>query len=136
LKVATPSPSRLALVVEDDASIRGMLRRILEHQGLFVVDASNGRAAIQFLTDHRPDIVCLDLMLPELSGFEICTFIRNDRRFDAMPVLVISGRLLPEDQAQAQEMGATAYITKPFKPEQLARWVKKLLPGIDWGKIS
>ena len=113
-----------------------MLRRILEHQGLFVVDAANGRAAIQFLTDHRPDIVCLDLMLPELSGFEICAFIRQNRRFDDMPVLVISGRLLPEDQAQAEELGATAYITKPFKPEQLAKWVAKLLPGTDPGRLK
>lgn len=135
LIVATPSPARLALVVEDDAAIRVMLRRILEHQGLFVVDAANGRAAIQFLTDHRPDIVCLDLMLPELSGFEICSFIRQNRRFEEMPVLIISGRLLPEDQAQAQELGATAYITKPFKPDELARWIKKLLPGIDRGKL-
>ena len=126
-----PQPARLALVVEDDAAIRNMLRKMLEHAGLFVVEAATGNLAIQFLADHTPDIVCLDLMLPELSGFDICAFIRKDRRFDKIPVIVISGRILPEDQAQAQELGASAYITKPFKPEVLSRWLKKLLPGMN-----
>jgi len=126
-----PAPVRLALVVEDDASIRNMLRKILEHNGLFVVEAATGNLAIQFLADRTPDIVCLDLMLPELSGFDICAFMRKERRFDKVPVLVISGRLLPEDQAQAEELGASAYLTKPFKPAQLTSWLKKLLPGLE-----
>jgi two-component system chemotaxis response regulator CheY len=108
-----------------------MLRKILEHNGLFVVEAATGNLAIQFLADRTPDIVCLDLMLPELSGFDICAFMRKERRFDKVPVLVISGRLLPEDQAQAEELGASAYLTKPFKPAQLTSWLKKLLPGLE-----
>jgi len=126
-----PLPVRLALVVEDDKAIRTMLRKNLEHAGLFVVEAATGNLAIQFLADRTPDIVCLDLMLPELSGFDICAYIRKEKRFDKMPVLVISGRLLPEDQAQAEELGASAYLTKPFKAEQLARWLRKLLPDLD-----
>ena len=121
-------PARLALVVEDDAAIRLMLRKILEHSGLFVVEAATGHAAIRFLTDHKPDFICLDLMLPELSGFDICAFIRAHPRYDHVPVLIISGRQLPEDQAQARELGASAYLVKPFKPEQLSRCVLELLP--------
>ncbi len=129
--VSHSTAAKLALVVEDDAAIRIMLRKILEHAGLFVVEAATGNLAIQFLNDRVPDIVCLDLMLPELSGFDICAYIRKDRRFDKVPVLVISGRLLPEDQAQAQELGASAYITKPFKPDLLKKWLRKLLPNAD-----
>lgn len=128
MKVALdPVRNRVALVVEDDAAIRVMLRKILEHTGLLVIEAGNGRAAIQYLSEHTPDIVCLDLMLPELSGFDICTYMRQNKRFDTVPVLVISGRLLPEDQAQAQELGASGYLTKPFKPEQLRTSVISLL---------
>jgi len=127
-----PPPARLALVVEDDAAIRNMIRKILEHAGLFVVEAATGNLAISFLAGRQsPDIVFLDLMLPELSGFDICAYIRKDRRFDKIPVVIISGRLLPEDQAQAQELGAQAYITKPFKPAEISRWLKKLLPGVE-----
>ena len=105
-----------------------MIRKILEHAGLFVVEAATGNLAISFLSARQPDIVFLDLMLPELSGFDICAYIRKDRSFDKVPVVIISGRLLPEDQAQAQELGAQAYITKPFKPAEISRWLKKLMP--------
>jgi len=132
VKAATnpPPPTHLALLVEDDAAIRTMLRKLLEHAGLFVVEVGTGQRAIKFLSDQSPALICLDLMLPELSGFDICAYIRQQRRFDKTPVLIISGRLLPEDQAQAEELGASAYITKPFKPEKILQVVKKLVPGL------
>jgi two-component system chemotaxis response regulator CheY len=121
------SSRKVVLIVDDDAAIRTLMKRTLQRLGLKVFEASNGRAAISYLTNYKPDLVCLDLVLPELSGFEIITFIRRNRRFDALPVLVISGRHLPEDQAQASEQGASAYLTKPFKPAELEQCVRSLL---------
>jgi DNA-binding response OmpR family regulator len=125
------STRKVVLVVDDDAAIRTLLKKTLQRVGLNVFEASNGCAAISFLTNNSPDLVCLDLVLPELSGFEILTFIRRNRRFDELPVLVVSARPLPEDQAQARELGASAYLTKPFKPGELEHWVRFLLadPG-------
>ena len=121
------SSRKVVLIVEDDAAIRAVLKKMLHRLGLKVVEASNGRAAIKFLTDNDPDLVCLDLVLPEMSGFEVLTFIRHKRRFDTLPVLVITARPLPEDQAQAREHGASAYLTKPFTPGELAHCVRSLL---------
>jgi two-component system chemotaxis response regulator CheY len=121
------SSRKVVLLVDDDAAIRGMLKKYLHRLGLKVFEASNGRAAITFLTDNTPDLVCLDLVLPELSGFEIIKFIRHNRRFDTLPVLVISARSLPEDQAQAREQGASAYLPKPFTQGDLEHCVRSLL---------
>jgi two-component system chemotaxis response regulator CheY len=121
------SSRKVVLLVEDDASIRALLKRSLQRLGLKVFEASNGRAAINFLTNNKPDLVCLDLVLPELSGFDIITLIRRNRRFDALPVLVISARPLPEDQAQAREQGASAYLTKPFTRGEFEQCVRSLL---------
>lgn len=126
--VSLPEGSRrVVLVVDDDAATRKLLRKILQHLGFKVFEASTGRAAITFLTSTRPDLVTLDLLLPELSGFEILNFIRRTPQIDSLPVLVISARLLPEDQAQAREQGASGYLTKPFKPAVLEGCVRALL---------
>jgi two-component system chemotaxis response regulator CheY len=121
------SSRKVVLLVEDDAAIRVLLKKALQRLGLKVFEASNGRGAINFLTNNKPDLVCLDLVLPELSGFEILTFIRRNRSFDALPVLVISARPLPEDQAQAREQGASAYLTKPFTRGEFEHCVRSLL---------
>lgn len=121
------SSLKVVLIVDDDATIRGMLKKFFHRLGLKVFEASNGRAAIKFLTNNNPDLVCLDLVLPELSGFEVLTFIRHNRRFDTLPVLVVTARPLPEDQAQAREHGASAYLTKPFTQRELEHCVRSLL---------
>jgi two-component system chemotaxis response regulator CheY len=121
------SSRKVVLLVEDDTAIRVLLKKALQRLGLKVFEASNGRGAINFLTNNKPDLVCLDLVLPELSGFEILTFIRRNRRFDALPVLVVSARPLPEDQAQAREQGASAYLTKPFTRGEFEHCVRSLL---------
>lgn len=116
-----------ALVVEDDASLRKVVRACLEGIGLLVIDVGNGRSAIRQLTEHPPDIVCLDLMLPELSGYEICEIIRASATLNQIPVLVMSGRALPADRAHAEKAGASAYLIKPFTMAELSSKVRYLL---------
>lgn len=121
------APRKSALVVDDDAAARKLLKRTLQRLGFRVVEAGTGRAAVAFLNTNNPDLVCLEMVLPEMSGFEIIAFIRRHPRFAATPVVVVSHRNLPEDQAQAREQGAAAYLTKPFKPEELERCVRSLV---------
>ncbi len=119
--------SRTALLVEDDLKLRKLLRKHLENSGLRVVDVGDGRSAIRQLTENPPDIVCLDLMLPELSGYEVCEFIRASAGLEHIPVLVLSARALPEDRAQAEKAGASGYLIKPFTATEFLTRVSALL---------
>lgn len=121
------NPGKVALVVDDDAAARKRCKRALHRLGFKVSEASAGRTAIAFLANNPVDLVCLELVLPEMSGFEVIGFIRRTPRFAATPVVVVSGRQLPEDQAQAREQGASAYVTKPFRLDELERCVRSLL---------
>jgi DNA-binding response OmpR family regulator len=119
--------SGTALVVEDDTKIRKLVRGCLERIGLKVVDVGDGRSAIRKLTEQPPDIVCLDLMLPELSGYEVCEIIRATPTLKHIPVLLVSARALPADRAHAEKAGASAYLVKPFTMAELSAKVRNLL---------
>ena len=107
-------PSRSALVVEDDPEVRKLVRKSLERLDFAVTEARTGKEAMDLLAKSTPDLVCLDLMLPEQSGYEICEHIRKSTSLRHVPVLVISARALPEDRAHAEEVGADGYLIKPF----------------------
>ncbi len=92
-----------------------------------VVEASDGKAALVALESTSPDLICLDLMLPEVSGYEICEKIRATPRLSRIPVLVISGRSTPTDRAYALEAGANAYLLKPYHARELEAQVSALL---------
>jgi CheY-like chemotaxis protein len=104
------------LVVEDDPEIRKLIRKYLEKLGFAVEEAATGKSALAMLeTVAVPAIVCLDLMLPDSSGYTICERIRALPRLSEVPVLIISARSMPPDRALAEEVGATAYLIKPIR---------------------
>ena len=119
----------LALVVEDDPDLRRIVVKYLDKGGYRVEESANGRHAIQWLAKYDPRLVCLDLMLPEQSGFEICEYIRRDLRLALVPVLVISARALPEDRAHAEEVGASGYLIKPFSYKDFNAAIERVLKG-------
>ena len=114
---------RKALVVEDHPDARALVRTYLLAMGIEVMDVAEGRSAIRVLQAARPDLVCLDLMLPELSGFEVCEYMRSNPELRDIPILVMSARAKPMDRAFAEEVGATAYLVKPFKRSEFSRAV-------------
>jgi len=114
---------RRALVVEDHPDARALVRTYLLAMGVEVVDVAEGRSAIRQLESSPPDLVCLDLMLPELSGFEVCEFMRAHPVLKEVPILIMSARAKPMDRAFAEEVGATAYLVKPFKKSDFSRAV-------------
>jgi two-component system chemotaxis response regulator CheY len=114
------------LVVEDDPEVRKLVRKSLERLAFTVAEARTGKEAMELLAKSEPDLVCLDLMLPEQSGYEICEYIRKTTALRSVPVLVISARALPEDRAHAEEVGADAYLIKPFSFAQFAAKVTAL----------
>ncbi len=121
---------RTALVVEDDPDLRGLVRRHLEAMGMQVTEVAEGRAAILHVAVNKPDLVCLDLMLPELSGYEVCQFMRGEARLRGVPILIMSARGLPQDRAYAEQVGASTYLVKPFKRHVFAAAVKELIGNL------
>ena len=99
--------------------------------GVEVVDVAEGRSAIRQLELSPPDLVCLDLMLPELSGFEVCEFMRAHPALREVPILIMSARAKPMDRAFAEEVGATAYLVKPFKKIDFSRAVTACMNRVE-----
>lgn len=116
------------LVVEDDPSHRRLIVRLLERMGHTVVAAHNGETALHWVMAHpAPALVCLDLGLPKLSGFRVCEQIRAAPHTRVVPILTITARTSVQDHTFALEMGADAYLEKPFHWRELERLVRGLL---------
>jgi DNA-binding response OmpR family regulator len=118
---------KTVLVVEDDPSMRDAISDLVLRMGLDVVEAADGTAAMTRLAGMRPDLICLDLVLPESSGYEVCEFIRRSPDHRGTPVLIMSGRSYPADRAHASEAGADSFIAKPFTEDDLRRRIERLL---------
>jgi DNA-binding response OmpR family regulator len=119
---------RTVLVVEDSPLFRKMVGEFLHALGIErVLEASNGRAAMEFLAAGRPDLVCLDLTLPDVSGYDLCEYIRGTKALATVPVLMISARGTLLDRAQAEEVGADGYLTKPFSQDEFNQQVLSML---------
>jgi two-component system response regulator MtrA len=109
----------LLLIVEDDPSLREVIRLGLEGEGYRVVTAEDGPAALSAFEQHRPDLVLLDIMLPGLDGFAVC---RELRKSSLIPVVMLTARSSTVDVVVGLESGADDYVTKPFEfPELVAR---------------
>jgi DNA-binding response OmpR family regulator len=127
---------KIVLVVEDHPSLRGAIRDLLHRMGLDTVEAGDGTSAMSRLACCRPDLVCLDLVLPESSGYEVCEFIRRSPQHGTTPVLIMSERSYPEDRAHAAEVGANAFIAKPFTEADLRRRIESLLGPADANRLA
>jgi two-component system KDP operon response regulator KdpE len=109
----------LMLIVDDEKSIRSFLRVSLETQGYKCIDADSGSSAIMLAVSHNPDILILDLGLPDMDGLEV---IRKLRKLSQMPIIIVSARGHDREKVEALDAGADDYLTKPFSvPELLAR---------------
>src|SRR6188472_3692581 len=124
---AAPIPERPILVVDDDAKIVRLVRTYLERDGFGVVTAADGPAALDAIERHRPALVVLDLMLPELDGRAVIRAVRRDERAAATPILVLSARGTTLDRIAGLEDGADDYLPKPFSPAELVLRVKAIL---------
>ena len=128
LAMQTPAlPDRPILVVDDDAKIVRLVRTYLERDGFAVVTAGDGPAALAAIEEHRPALVVLDLMLPELDGRAVIRAVRRDEEAGATPILVLSARGTTIDRIAGLEDGADDYLPKPFSPAELVVRVKAIL---------
>ena len=120
---------KTAFVVDDDPEIRKLIVTSLSRLGFDVTQAADGRTAIKRLDESRPSLLCVDLMLPESSGYDVCEHVNRSAPLQGLPILMISARSMPEDRAQAEELGVRVYLTKPFTQAELKRAVEEALEG-------
>ncbi len=121
------------LVVDDEATIREVVRRYLELEGFQVIEAKNGNEALDKLQQHPPDLVVLDLMLPGVDGWAITRSLRTPAGYTALslngdiPIVMLTARTGEADRIMGFELGADDYVVKPFSPRELVARVKAVL---------
>lgn len=117
------------LAIDDNADIRELIAFILRRENYEVSTASNGLAGLEMIKGAKPDLIILDVVMPEFSGYDVLNAVRSDKssKIREIPVLMITSKSSTDDIDQALELGATAYIVKPFRPAKLVTKVKSLL---------
>ncbi|MBN1428920.1 MAG: response regulator [Anaerolineae bacterium] len=122
----SPLGSR-ALVIDDDPSLQTLVGMLLGRVGIQITSAETAVEGIRLLNEEDFDIMILDLMLPDMDGLELLAALRQDDRFDNLPVLILSARVDPEAISKALESGADGYLTKPYLPHSLTQRVMSIL---------
>src|SRR4030042_2795870 len=114
------------LIADDDESIRLLVRKLLSHK-FIVIEARDGRTAVNMIYANRPDLVLMDIMMPNMDGYTACSIIKNDESVRAIPVIFLSGVAHELNKKLAEETGAEGDLTKPFTLAELRRAVNETL---------
>lgn len=122
--MASDTQNSRILVVDDEERMVRFIRLNLEHDGFQVVEAYRGAQAIQAIRDNLPDLVLLDIMLPDIDGFEVLKMIRE---VNSVPVIMLTAKGEEDDRVRGLELGADDYVTKPFSPRELVSRVRAVL---------
>ena len=117
-------PAQRVLIVDDEATVREVVGRYLQRDGFCVQEASDGEAALRQLRESPPSLIVLDLMLPKLSGEEICRRVRAESN---VPIIMLTARGREPDRLLGLELGADDYVVKPFSPRELVARVRAVL---------
>lgn len=115
------------LIVDDEPNIVLSLEFLMRHQGWETSVAQDGEAALEALARERPDLVILDVMLPRMSGFDVCERVRADPRWRDVRILMLTAKGREAEVARGLRAGADAYVTKPFSTKELVDHVRRLL---------
>ena len=115
------------LIVEDNEKNMKLVRDILRHQGHATLEAVNGLDGVRLAEEEHPDLVLMDIQLPDIDGIEALGRIRKDTSLDAIPVLAVSASVMPDDQQKIISSGFDAFITKPINLKQFVETVQRFL---------
>jgi DNA-binding response OmpR family regulator len=124
---------KLILIVDDESRMRQFIRMNLELEGYRVSEAENGLVALDKVRQELPDLVVLDVMMPELDGFETLRLIRE---VSSVPVIMLTVKAEEEDKVRGLELGADDYVTKPFSPRELSSRIKAVLRRVEVPGVS
>ena len=114
------------LIIDDDISITDLLKTLVKMAGHTPTTVNDSTRAIEVASSVHPDLITLDLMMPGITGFELCELLHQDPKFASIPIVIVSARDDPESKERAMKAGAKDYITKPFGAEELMQKIKEL----------
>ena len=121
------NPTRKVLIADDEPNIVVSLEYLMQREGHAVTIARDGVAALAAIRRDRPDLVLLDVMMPGMSGFDVCQAVRADASLAGVKILMLTAKGRDTDLAKGTALGADAYVTKPFSTHELAARVRELL---------
>lgn len=124
-----PTAPRLILVVDDESRMRRFIRMNMELEGYQIIEAENGLVALEQIRQHTPDLVIMDVMMPEMDGFETLKLLRE---ISTVPVVLLTVKSEEDDKIQGLSLGADDYVTKPFSPRELMTRVTAVLRRAEW----
>ena len=116
------------MVIDDSNTIRRSAEIFLVQAGCKVILAEDGFDALSKITDHQPDVVFVDIMMPRLDGYQTCALIKNNQRFRSTPVIMLSSKDGLFDRARGRMVGSDQYLTKPFSKDSLLQTVATFVP--------
>jgi two-component system alkaline phosphatase synthesis response regulator PhoP len=120
-------PSKKILIADDNENIREALTFLLEDEGYKLWLAKDGSEALQKAREVVPDILFLDIMMPEINGFDVCRIIKNDPALKKIYVIMLTAKGQADDQVRGKEAGADEYVLKPFSPLEILAKLKRIL---------
>jgi DNA-binding response OmpR family regulator len=121
------SSQKTVMIIEDEADTAEMFAEMMRMSGYRVVISSGGLKAFSVILQEDPDVLMLDVMMPDLSGLEILHFLRNDPFLGKIPVVIVSAKALPSDIRLGLEAGASVYLTKPVSFQELRKVIDEVL---------
>ena len=124
----------LILIVDDDPAIRMMLRMMLKLDGFAVQEAENGVDALKQIEMHPPDLLILDVMMPEMDGVTLCKILRGREETAVLPIIMLSGKVQPEAEREGLAAGANRYLYKPTPRSVLNREIASLLEEVTYAQ--
>ena len=133
--MASAAPKKI-LIIEDERDILQLVKLYLEKEGYRTVTAATGTEGLDSAKQHKPDLLVLDLMLPEIDGLEVCKRLRSAPETAMLPIIMLTAKAEETDQVIGLELGADDYVTKPFSPKALVARVKALLRRVDRGRVA
>lgn len=124
------SPHKARILIADDrSSSRELLRLVLERAGYEVIEAEDGNAAVARARESNPELILLDLQMPEMDGYQVLAALRSEPRFRTLPILALTASAMRGDRERILDAGFTDYLAKPAGPEILRETVARLLRG-------
>jgi two-component system response regulator MprA len=119
--------NRKIIIVDDEPGVREAVSKVLTKEGFTVLEAGDGTTAVSLALRERPAIIILDVMMEPMSGWETCRILRQIRGLASTPVLILSGRQDVRNKITAMQVGATDFLAKPFRNEELKKRVERLI---------
>lgn len=123
----TENAKKTLLIIDDDQELVSLLKMRFELEGYQALTAYDGEDGLLAAREQKPDLIILDVMMPQMDGFHVCRLLKFDLKTDRIPIILLTARTTPKDHAIGLDVGSNRYLTKPFEFDELRQSVQSLL---------